>query len=394
MRRAISSILDLWDNAGCMGQLVLVLVTAVVVGIPCGAVSLVIFPPISGPRSPTSPTVASEPRAADSPVPTSTVTGLMSATGTPVSGQVASPATATPATAPQRVPAQVVRVVDGDTIDVAIDGQVYRVRYLGIDAPDAFGDYFGQQATARNEALVGGNTIMLEADVSETDSYHRLLRYVYVGDLLVNAELVRLGYARAGLSTSDTRYEELLLRLEREARDSGRGLWAVAQTTTATPEPAMIPSTTPELPVTASLSPEALPTGTDTPASSPTATGSSEPRTTPSATSRPSPTRTATHTLMPTATATATFRPLPSATAEPTSLLATPSPSPECPAAQYFPARLCSRCAEYIGSRRTKVFHFPWCRQAQKIDPLDLMCFYSREEAIDAGYTPDEECSP
>jgi hypothetical protein len=283
--------------------------------------------------------------------------------------------------------------VDGGTIDVAIDGQVYRVRYLGIEAPDAFGDPSGQQAADKNRALVEGKTVMLEVDVSQADSYDRLLRYVYVGDLFVNAELVRLGYARAQVSAPDQRYEDLLSRLEREARDSRRGLWGVAHTQSATLEPTEPGTMTPEPSTAESPTGEPLPTVRLTPTSSPMATATAQVTLTALATPTSSTTRTATPTSEPTATATATFRPLPSATLGPTSSSATPSPT-ECQAAQYFPARLCSACAEYIGSRRTMVFHFPWCRQAQKIDPLDLMCFYSREEAVEAGYMPDEECSP
>jgi hypothetical protein len=281
-------------------------------------------------------------------------------------------------------------VVDGDTIDVAIDGQVFRVRYLGIDAPDAFGDYHGQQAIARNKSLVDGKTVMLEAEVSEMDSYHRLLRYVYVGEVFVNAELVRLGYARASVSPPDIRYEKLLLGLENEARDSRRGMWAAPQVTAATVDPAASGTMTPEALPTATHTPEPLPTATLEPSLAATAT--LEPTLTPTATFRPSPTWTATSPPVPTVAD--TLRPLPSPTSEPTSLVPTSSASPECPAARFFPARLCSPCPEYVGSQRTRVFHYPWCRQAQKIDPHDLMCFYSRQEAIEAGYTPDEECSP
>ncbi|MDP3065004.1 MAG: thermonuclease family protein, partial [Chloroflexota bacterium] len=70
-----------------------------------------------------------------------------------------------------------------------------------------------------------GARVRLERDVSETDRYDRLLRYVYAGDILVNAELVREGYAEATEYPPDTRYASCFDALEREARQEGRGMW-------------------------------------------------------------------------------------------------------------------------------------------------------------------------
>ena len=101
-----------------------------------------------------------------------------------------------------RVPAEVMNVVDGDTIDVLIDGTEVRLRYIGIDTPEtvypAWGEEpYGREASARNRALVSGKTVYLEKDVSETDRYGRLLRYVWLDDdTMVNAVLVAEGYAQ------------------------------------------------------------------------------------------------------------------------------------------------------------------------------------------------------
>jgi endonuclease YncB( thermonuclease family) len=94
----------------------------------------------------------------------------------------------------------VTRVIDGDTIDVNINGVVQRVRYIGIDTPEytSTKEYYGAEATAKNRSLVEGRTVTLVKDVSETDRYDRLLRYVLVGNVFVNYELVRLGFATAG----------------------------------------------------------------------------------------------------------------------------------------------------------------------------------------------------
>ena len=144
---------------------------------------------------------------------------------------------------PGRVEAQMVRVVDGDTIEVDMGGHIYAVRYIGIDTPetqhpDKPVEPFGPEASAKNEELVGGKVVELEKDVSETDRYDRLLRYVWVGDLMVNAELVRLGYAQVSTYPPDVKYQELFLQLQQEARDAGAGLWGQPEPTeVAAPAP-------------------------------------------------------------------------------------------------------------------------------------------------------------
>lgn len=150
-----------------------------------------------------------------------------------------------------RVPARVVRVIDGDTIEIEIDGQVHTVRYLGIDCPEADCD-MGIVASDINRVLVERKTVELERDVSETDEYDRLLRYVYVGEILVNAELIRMGYARAVTLAPDLAHAGEFLQLEQDARLEGRGIWGLEESPTpvpATPEPptptAMSPIPTP-----------------------------------------------------------------------------------------------------------------------------------------------------
>ena len=130
-------------------------------------------------------------------------------------------------TAPRRTATEgvlVERVVDGDTIVLQGD---QRVRYIGVDTPEVGGavEPFGPEASDFNRRLVDGARVRLERDVSETDRYDRLLRYVYAGDILVNAELVREGYAEAMDYPPDTRYASCFDALEREARQEGRGMW-------------------------------------------------------------------------------------------------------------------------------------------------------------------------
>ena len=113
--------------------------------------------------------------------------------------------------------AQVIAVVDGDTIKVLLAGTKLKLRYIGIDTPE-MSAADGTAARAQNIALVSGRTVRLEQDVSATDPYGRLLRYVWVGDLLVNAELVRLGFAREVAYPPDTKNQARFAALQTEAQ--------------------------------------------------------------------------------------------------------------------------------------------------------------------------------
>jgi endonuclease YncB( thermonuclease family) len=133
--------------------------------------------------------------------------------------------------------AVVTRVVDGDTIVVRIGGQQMRLRYIGIDAPemgDPGPEPWGREATDANERLVAGQRVHLERDISDTDRFGRLLRYVWLRAqfndgtetwTMVNRELVSLGVARAVSFPPDVQHQEVLRAAEREARDAAVGLW-------------------------------------------------------------------------------------------------------------------------------------------------------------------------
>jgi len=120
---------------------------------------------------------------------------------------------------------RVTEVIDGDTI-VIEGGQ--RVRYIGVDAPE-LGPPAGPlaaEAWQANRSLVEGKEVRLEKDVSETDQYGRLLRYVHAEGTFVNAELVRQGWALSRAYPPDTKYQEYLDKMEAMARRAGRGIWA------------------------------------------------------------------------------------------------------------------------------------------------------------------------
>ena len=117
--------------------------------------------------------------------------------------------------------ALVVRIIDGDTIELQ-DGR--RVRYLGIDTPEV-GEYYATEATAENRQLVEGKIVELQSGKRDQDEYRRLLRYVYVDGVFVNAELVAQGYATAYIFDPDERYSQVLVQLEQYAKMRNRGLW-------------------------------------------------------------------------------------------------------------------------------------------------------------------------
>ena len=130
--------------------------------------------------------------------------------------------------------ARVVRVVDGDTIIVDRGNGNERLRYIGMNAPETVKpdtpvEWMGPEASAANKALVDGREVVLEKDVSETDQYGRLLRYVWLregdGWLMVDLELVRLGIAQVSTFPPAVRWVDALVAAQRAARSTGVGLW-------------------------------------------------------------------------------------------------------------------------------------------------------------------------
>lgn len=113
-------------------------------------------------------------------------------------------------------------VIDGDTIVLA-SGE--RVRYIGINTPEK-GQVGYEKARAFNRELVEGKEIRLEFDVQKRDQYGRLLAYVYVDGIFVNAKLVEQGYAQVATYPPNVKYADLFLSLQQQAREANRGLWS------------------------------------------------------------------------------------------------------------------------------------------------------------------------
>jgi micrococcal nuclease len=142
----------------------------------------------------------------------------------PVQVEVRTPLTLPPNTALADLQeARVIAIVDGDTIDVNLDGKPVRVRYFGINTPER-GDRCYREAADRNETLVGSRVLLLP-DARDRDAGGRLLRYIFLADgTSVDATLVAEGFAHAW--RGDGRYRDEIFAVEDQARDAGRGcLW-------------------------------------------------------------------------------------------------------------------------------------------------------------------------
>lgn len=127
--------------------------------------------------------------------------------------------------------ALVTRVIDGDTVEVSLNGESLTVRYIGIDTPETKHpskpiECFGPEASQFNKELVAGRQVLLEKDITDKDRYGRLLRYVWIDGVgLVNQILVENGYGRVSTYPPDVKYESLLIEAESSAQADGIGRW-------------------------------------------------------------------------------------------------------------------------------------------------------------------------
>lgn len=113
-------------------------------------------------------------------------------------------------------------VVDGDTIEL---NNEEKVRLICVDTPEV-GEGYSSEATNYLKSLVLNKEVQLVKDVSETDRYGRLLRYVYVGDVFVNGKLVENGYARVYRYPPDIKLCDELEVLETKAKNNNLGIWS------------------------------------------------------------------------------------------------------------------------------------------------------------------------
>ena len=128
---------------------------------------------------------------------------------------------------PNLIQYKVIRVIDGDTVELK-NGE--RLRYNDIDTPETVHpskpiECYGPEASAKNEELVEGKIILVELGNPRKDKYGRLLGYVYVDDVFVNAELVKGGYAEVNSYGNPGSKIDELINIERDAKRQSVGLW-------------------------------------------------------------------------------------------------------------------------------------------------------------------------
>lgn len=129
----------------------------------------------------------------------------------------------------------VTEVIDGDTIEV--EGGVM-IRLLGVDTPETVDPRrsvgcFGKEASKKVSELLSNKRVILEKDISESDIYGRLLRFVYLpldssahsNVLFVNDYLIREGYAKVLTIPPDVKFTEQFLEAQKQAREAKLGLW-------------------------------------------------------------------------------------------------------------------------------------------------------------------------
>lgn len=127
-------------------------------------------------------------------------------------------------------------VIDGDTVDLVIDGREERVRLIGIDTPETFPEdeveCYGPEATTYVGTLIPvGTPVRIERDTVNRDDYGRVLGYVYRADdgVFVNFEMVRQGYATPLSIEPNTTYERLFVDAARDAEADDAGLWSACR---------------------------------------------------------------------------------------------------------------------------------------------------------------------
>lgn len=127
---------------------------------------------------------------------------------------------------PDAAAARLIRVVDGDTIEVLIGSVTEMVRYIGVDTPER-GRPGYQTASEANAALLGEGALWLVQDRSDRDRYDRLLRYVYNGEgVMVNQALVAQGWAQPVEYPPDMTFAVELRQAAVEAAQAGLGFWS------------------------------------------------------------------------------------------------------------------------------------------------------------------------
>lgn len=150
---------------------------------------------------------------------------------------------------------KVTKIVDGDTINVLIEGKSRPVRLIGIDTTETVDprkpvQCFGKEASDKIKELLTGKSIVLEADSTQgdRDKYNRLLRFVFLEDgTHINKLLISEGYAHEYTYQSNPyKYRTEFIQAQTQARENKKGLWAdnICTTPTSTPHVTVTPTPT------------------------------------------------------------------------------------------------------------------------------------------------------
>ncbi len=127
--------------------------------------------------------------------------------------------------------AKVISVTDGDTLRVEINGENIPIRLIGIDTPEISHpsepiQCYGPEAKQALEDLVLNKEVVLEKDSSDKDKYERFLRYIWLGEVMVNEYMTAAGFALASAYPPDTKYQDRISAGELSAKNDLKGLWA------------------------------------------------------------------------------------------------------------------------------------------------------------------------
>lgn len=141
-----------------------------------------------------------------------------------------------PAVSNQGVTAKVTRVIDGDTIEVDLNGKTEKIRFIGVDTPETVHptrgvESYGKEASDYTKKALSGKSVGLEFDVQERDNYGRVLAYVWLNNQLFNEVLVREGYAQVSTYPPNVKYVDRFTSAQQQAISSNKGLWSTGDVT-------------------------------------------------------------------------------------------------------------------------------------------------------------------
>lgn len=124
------------------------------------------------------------------------------------------------------------KIVDGDTIILDINGVNTKVRLIGVDTPESVHNdasrncVYGEVASEYTKGLLKGKSVTIEYDEERTDKYDRTLAYIYLPDgTMLNELLVRNGYAVAKEYKPNVKYTNILIQAQKEAKENKLGMW-------------------------------------------------------------------------------------------------------------------------------------------------------------------------